>query len=206
MKGASRGPFQPAPRGDLRRAFQARLAAHREWLQRYIDAQLRTARSSLDINEDDLFQIAWLAVLSRVQVHLEENDALPDWWCSRAKFRSYLKGIVRFSLDHVRRDNWNRRRIDSRSKPQGALENLLERTDPCPSPDERLEQQQEQDSLWELMNRLAETDRAILSLHAHGFTYERIAALLHMSASAVAKRHGRAVERLRQWKPAEETS
>lgn len=192
-------PSEPVGR-EVASALLERLGSHRGWLTRYIGIKLRSfRRSSVDVTEDDLFQLTWLAVLNRVRHHAGEHDSLPEWWSPASRFRGYLKGVVRYTLEHALRDNWNRRcRISLSGWPDEELELLLDFIDPRPGPMEHLELEQEQDELQRVLENLSATDRAILRLHADGFSYAQIAALLGLSLPAVAKRSGRALARLRR--------
>jgi RNA polymerase sigma-70 factor, ECF subfamily len=114
----------------------------------------------------------------------------------RGGARTNLRGWI-FRVAHnlgLRRCNVNR--AETRMFTQTAEHSNDQRSDPGPTPEERLASRERQQRLLAVVQALPDQDRRCLYLRAEGLRYREIAEVQGMSLGAVALSLGRSLARL----------
>lgn len=166
-----------AQRGD-RDAAGALLGELRPQLVRYCRSRLGRLDGSYDA-ADDIAQEVCLAVLT----------ALPRYRDEGRPFAAFVFGIAAHKVVDAQRAGM-RRPVPS--------EQLPERADPAPGPEEAVVRREDADLARSLLQQLAPQAREIITLRVSaGLSADEVGAVLGMSAGAVRVAQHRALNRLR---------
>ena len=185
------GLLEQVRQGD-RQALDRLLTRHRPGLVAFVEARL-DPRLRARLDPSDVVQESLLEVVQRMSDFLDRRPMPFHLWVRKTVYERLL---------NARRDHRAAKRSVNREVALPDPSSLL-LAKPLlpggPSPSQQLAARELADRVSRAVAGLAEADREVLLMrHAEELSYEEIACLLDLEASAARKRYGRALLRLRK--------
>ncbi len=175
------------------RAFNELFARHRGALYRVVARRLGASLRGR-IDPSDVVQEAHIEAMARLDEYFTRRPMPFRTWLMRTAIQRLLK--LRRHASAARRDVDRERRLRDDDNSSSALVRPIEDTGPTPS--QQLAARDLATRLHAVLERLPETDRAILGMRAlEGLSYKDAANRLEIDPATARKRYGRALLRLR---------